>query len=63
MSYTKDSEILEPTIEELITNIKNFRSISEKRIMNTQDWGGDYRLKLKNISDKLYNIQIELNNL
>lgn len=61
MSFTPENQQL--NTEELISEIKKFREAAENRLMAKNEWVESHRLKLKNISDKLFNIQIDLNEL
>ena len=63
MGYTPENQEIEKVTEELITNLKEFREIAENRLMNTTSWNVTHRLKLKSISDKMFDLQIELNEL
>tara|TARA_R110000850_G_scaffold209270_1_gene335297 strand:- start:584 stop:775 length:192 start_codon:yes stop_codon:yes gene_type:complete len=61
MSYTPENQKIEKLTEELKTNFKEFREIAENRLMDTTSWSVLHRLKLKEISDKMYDLQLELN--
>jgi hypothetical protein len=50
--------------EKLLCNLKNFRENAENRIMDQgSNWTPTHRLRLKSISDKMFDLQIELNEL
>tara|TARA_R110000737_G_C14163017_1_gene409884 strand:+ start:197 stop:388 length:192 start_codon:yes stop_codon:yes gene_type:complete len=61
MSYTPENQRIERVTEELKTNFKEFRKIAENRLMDKISWSTLHRLKLKEISDKMYDLQLELN--
>jgi hypothetical protein len=61
MSYTPENQKIERVTEELKTNFKEFREIAENRLMDKTSWSTLHRLKLKEISDKMYDLQLELN--
>tara|TARA_R110000850_G_scaffold136375_1_gene257498 strand:- start:22 stop:213 length:192 start_codon:yes stop_codon:yes gene_type:complete len=61
MSYTPENQKIERVTEELKTNFKEFRKIAENRLMDKTSWNITHRMWLKEISDKMYSLQIELN--
>ena len=50
------------SLEDLKTNLKKFREAAENRLMN-KEWGKSYRSNLKNIMSRMFELQIELNEL
>ena len=54
---------LDNITEKLLCNLKNFRENAENRIMDQDSWTVGHRLSLKSISDKMFDLQIELNGL
>ena len=63
MSYTPENQELDKVTEDLKTNLKDYRERAENRIMDTSAWNTTHRLKLKSIIDKMFELQIELNEL
>jgi len=63
MSYTPENQELDKVTEDLKINLKKFRERAENRIMSTSSWNTVHRLKLKSIIDKMFELQIELNEL
>jgi len=63
MSYTAENQQIDEVTESLMANLKEFREKAENRIMDTTEWNLTHRLKLKAIIDKMFDLQIELNDL
>ena len=63
MSYTPENQELDKITEDLKANLKDYRERAEHRIMDTSSWNTTHRLKLKSIIDKMFELQIELNEL
>ena len=63
MSYTPENQELDKVTEDLKANLKDYRERAENRIMDTSAWNTTHRLKLKYIIDKMFELQIELNEL
>lgn len=63
MSLTPENQELDKVTEDLQANLKDFRERAENRIMDTSVWNTAHRLKLKSIIDKMFELQIELNDI
>lgn len=63
MSYTAENQKLEVVTENLQGNLSEFREKAENRIMDITSWDVTHRLKLKSIVEKMFELQIELNEL
>jgi len=63
MSYTPENQELDKVTEDLKVNLKDYRERAENRIMDTSSWNTTHRLKLKSIIEKMFYLQIELNEL
>jgi hypothetical protein len=63
MSYAPENQELDKVTEELKVNLKDYRERAENRIMDTSTWNTTHRLKLKSIIDKMFELQIDLNEL
>ena len=63
MSYTEENQRLEDVTTDLKGNLKDFRERAENRIMNTDEWDVEHRLKLKQLVDTMFDLQIKLHNL
>ena len=63
MSYTEENQRLEGVTKDLKGNLKDFRERAENRIMNTDEWDVEHRLKLKQLVDTMFDLQIKLHNL
>ena len=62
MSHIPENQELEEVRTELIKNLKNFRERSENRLMDSS-WNTTHKIRLKDISDKMFDLQITLNEL
>jgi hypothetical protein len=63
MAYTPENQELDKVSEDLKALLKDYREHAENRIMDTSRWNLTHRLKLKSIVDKMFELQIELNEL
>jgi hypothetical protein len=63
MSYTPEHQDLEKVTSELLSSLKEYRERAENRIMDPSNWNITHRLKLKSISNKIFELQIELSEL
>ena len=63
MSYTIENQEIKEVTNKLKENFKDFRERAENRIMDTNSWNTIHRLKLKSLVDKMFGLQIELNEL
>lgn len=63
MSYREEQKQLEQSASELIEELNRFRRDAEAIIMNTADFTPTYRISLKILYDKAFDMQLELKNL
>lgn len=63
MNLINENQELKEITEELMSNMKEYRVRAENRIMDTSTWDITHRLKLKSIADKMFELQIAMNEL
>jgi len=61
MYYIEDQD-LDLVIADLKQNLSDFRGRAENRIMSN-DWNTTHKLELKSLIDKMFQLQIDLNDL
>lgn len=62
MGYTSENQKIDAITETLKVNLKEYREIAERRLMSN-DWNVTYKLKLRAIVEKMFDLQLELNEL
>lgn len=63
MSYTSEDQDLDKVTIDLQNNLKEYRERAENRVMDTATWSTAHRQKLKYIIDKMFKLQIDLNEI